>query len=94
MMRAVDNSTGLIVDTYKKLGIWDDTLVILSADSTSLLGRATSCSLGRLGSQTIHHRTCSPHPRLRCNALTLARRWKPRHWWFKLAAARTKGHNL
>jgi arylsulfatase A-like enzyme len=66
MMRAVDNSTGLIVDTYKKLGIWDDTLVILSADSTSLLGCRILLSLPEvLGSKRSIRIILISSPRLR-----------------------------
>lgn len=38
-MRAVDNSTARIIDTYKTLGIWNETLIIYSTDSKELISR-------------------------------------------------------
>jgi hypothetical protein len=38
MVRAMDESVGNITKTYKELGLWDDTLVILSADNGGNVG--------------------------------------------------------
>ena len=51
MVRAVDASVKNITDTYKRLGLWDDTLVVLTADSArphdssgNSVGRASDCA--------------------------------------------------